>query len=215
MARTRARGTGVPARPGPVPGADRDRRQLQALRLGHALEAVVGQRIHRHHVARPQQGGRGDGQPCWAPQTISTRSAGARSPCVARCAPRRRVHGAGRRAADSAAARPGRRTAPAGARRAQLLGLARQRRVVEAQVGHAGGGSLRVRAQEGRPFRFAHEGTAAGLADQAHGFQFRVHTRGRDQGQPLAGGELSVVGRRVRGQAPFADIGGVGVNQLL
>ena len=100
---------------------------------------------------------------------------------------------------------------------AQLLGLARQRRVVEAQVGHAGGGSLRVRAQEGRPFRFAHEGTAAGLAaDQAHGFQFRVHTRGRDQGQPLAGGELSVGGQaRARGQAPFADIGGVGVNQLL
>ena len=43
-----------------------------------------------------------------------------------------------------------------------------------------------------------------------------AYTRGRDQGQPLAGGELSVGGQaRARGQAPFADIGGVGVNQLL
>ena len=65
--------------------------------------------------------------------------------------------------------------------------------------------------------RLLDERAAPGLAaDQPHGLQLRVDTRGRDQRKAFAGGEVAVRGQtRPRTQAARTDVVRKPVDQLL
>lgn len=191
----------------------RDRLEVQVLELGQHPEARVGQRVHGHRIAGPQQRTHGNVQSLLravdqedafrlgSQAAFAGKEVGHDAPLVQPAAGRLLVHERSQVARSSQLAQHG----------AQQPGLPRPGGMVEGQVG-------RVRTQAGFvaaiPFALLrpipHKGAAPGFADdQAEGGQPRIHLAGGRHGHAMAGREVAVRGhQRAGGEPAGADVFG-------